>query len=1005
MMASSNRNTQEEDLENDSLIENEYLWAASQNNEEVGMDEVSIDGRSVLSLDQFSSSQRSKRKRDDGGHQTGMNFTSVLPPMEGSSPWVSTELFPINLATLQYTEPIPLQTIYSVHQYLKDKGVTDELGLVQQLQYKIEQNKTNFVQYHEGTERSPSLRVYPARPSIGQSCSKALRGALACDYEHSTTSDLKFLWRDIDVKNSAPTLIANAFHLNLIPCPVLDWYIQDGREELFKAGTEIGLQKTAVKKLFVALLNGKDIFSHDIAWKNMETWTSRESPPFRVTVDLRDPKERQLNIKRELVINLREVSNRAPNLGDFILSFACEMHNNSRKLYRLMLSANKQFVKKTLKIAPDMTNKFGKFIARYYNFLERCVLTVAISECAASGHLKVYNGLYATSLIHDGFMIYCRDEEITDELLDEIAYKVQTQLNLKVKFVVKEFDTTMVKPILDYVDDMEFNDELFNVSGRTPFDSYGEEDVQIPWERMMTFPNEDAQKQEDFIVTECNRHFAMIEHTKPPSVLCKRWNQPERGKGYCVKFLCKVEDLRTKYGNRKVIMEVNGKPREKCIVDIWYKSVNRLSFETLTFVPSHDGRISNKRAHNMFQGFRIEPRDAREYCEKHKLESESVDEYVRRNIQPWIVLLRDHVCGEGWKYFRNWQAFILQYRQKTKKRIDLFSQKQGCGKGTCMHYLEEIIGRCNYVKVEDMKKIQKFNHILQNKVVCFLDEAFFSGDPSIASALKSMVTEDTLIYRQMYFEPTESSSYLNIVSANNFEQVSISTEVHTRRCMAYECPSIHGGNPTADSDNFFVRQLKHGLDPSIVAQYLYTLDLNNFRPTHSPTTHRLLQQIKMTLNKHQKFIFDMLVSGEVPYYALLFDGVDRDKSGSYEQYVGEGLHATESYLPEPPDWESDGITVLVDGLYIAYKKTTRHPIEFTVFSRKVRQIFNLTGTERRVKVKKVRKQVLELPPLATSRTLFVDFVNGTSRQTTWKDWTTTSPSVVYLGRSDLNDDV
>ena len=143
MMASSNRNTQEEDLENDSLIENEYLWAASQNNEEVGMDEVSIDGRSVLSLDQFSSSQRSKRKRDDGGHQTGMNFTSVLPPMEGSSPWVSTELFPINLATLQYTEPIPLQTIYSVHQYLKDKGVTDELGLVQQLQYKIEQNKTN----------------------------------------------------------------------------------------------------------------------------------------------------------------------------------------------------------------------------------------------------------------------------------------------------------------------------------------------------------------------------------------------------------------------------------------------------------------------------------------------------------------------------------------------------------------------------------------------------------------------------------------------------------------------------------------------------------------------------------------------------------------------------------------------------------------------------------------------------------------------------------------------
>ena len=236
-------------------------------------------------------SQRNKRRR---AHL--FDFVLRFPPAFDNTSFWST-----NLDGLACMEPIDIRNVHRVHDYAMRNDLTKMKSDIARLQRSMEVvNSGNKIRY------SGTVRVYPKNgTSLGQNCSRAVRGALTARFTDDEFSPNESDWTDIDISSAAPTILHTIFTRNGIKCDTLNFY-NTNRDDVFLHFQNNEICREAAKKLLIAIMNGKNIFKLDPGFLAESGQNIVDS--FCETVDLRDPKDRRDGKKTELVINLKNLT-------------------------------------------------------------------------------------------------------------------------------------------------------------------------------------------------------------------------------------------------------------------------------------------------------------------------------------------------------------------------------------------------------------------------------------------------------------------------------------------------------------------------------------------------------------------------------------------------------------------------------------------------------------------------------------------------------------------------
>lgn len=177
----------------------------------------------------------------------------------------------------------------------------------------------------------------------------------------------------------------------------------------------------------------------------------------------------------------------------------------------------------------------------------------------------------------------------------------------------------------------------------------------------------------------------------------------------------------------------------------WLRHEQRRQYSRIVFVPGKDV----EGAYNLWRGFGCEAKPG--------------------DCSLFLNHVRDIACGgneEYYRYFLAWMANCVQNPGEQGHSAIVMRGRQGCGKSIIPTMFGQIFGR-HFIMVNNSKHlVGQFNAHLRDCVFLFADEAFFAGDKSNESVLKTIVTEPMLMFelKGVDAEPAPNCTHLMMAS-------------------------------------------------------------------------------------------------------------------------------------------------------------------------------------------------------------------------------------------------
>jgi len=349
------------------------------------------------------------------------------------------------------------------------------------------------------------------------------------------------------------------------------------------------------------------------------------------------------------------------------------------------------------------------------------------------------------------------------------------------------------------------------------------------------------------LLDELNNHHAVITSGKV-RVLSWRCTHPELDRE--APDLQSFEDFRNRYRNRRVTVgfNANGQPIEKPVGNWWLDHPQRREVRGICFVPGKEPEINGFQ--NLWRGWGVEPKPGGDWS-----------------------LMRDHVlylCG-GSDFGLKWMADAVQNPDRPAGVAWVLRGNRGTGKGILGRALVQMFGQ-HGLQITSAKHLTgDFNLHLRDCCLLFADEVVTQGDKRAEAVLKGLITEDTLTIEGKGQDIQTAPNYLHIFMASNEGWV-VPAGVDERRFAVFDVPDDH----KQDRDYFapIAAQLfKEGKNGVMVpgdglAAMLYDLlhlDLGDWEPRWNiPQTEALARQKAESLSGVEAYIFDLLLSGELP---------------------------------------------------------------------------------------------------------------------------------------------
>jgi hypothetical protein len=344
---------------------------------------------------------------------------------------------------------------------------------------------------------------------------------------------------------------------------------------------------------------------------------------------------------------------------------------------------------------------------------------------------------------------------------------------------------------------------------------------------------------EEPLLQELNDRHAVVESLAGKCVTIEEVQEPvAEGKWRSRLVVQSFADFKNRYMNRSVIVgqKKDGSEVTESAGVWWLKSPHRRQYHGLTFAPGRDV----EGFYNLWRGFAVQA--------------------VPGDCSMYLTHLRDVICKgneQHFEYLIGWMARAVQFPDSPGQVAVVLRGAQGTGKSFFAKVFGQLFGR-HFLQVSDPKHlVGSFNAHLRDCVILFGDEAFFAGDKSHESVLKTLITEENMQIERKGFDVEQSPNYTHLIMASNSQWV-VPAGANERR---FFCLDV-GTQFRQNSEHFaeIARQMDNGGREALL-DYLLNYDLSNYEVRTVPTTEALRDQKHLTRDPVESWWFGKLVDG------------------------------------------------------------------------------------------------------------------------------------------------
>jgi hypothetical protein len=324
-----------------------------------------------------------------------------------------------------------------------------------------------------------------------------------------------------------------------------------------------------------------------------------------------------------------------------------------------------------------------------------------------------------------------------------------------------------------------------------------------------------------------------------------------------------------KYGNQYIETINNaGDVVLRPLGDAWLKDDNRRDFEGIYFHPTK----VKEDWHNLYNGFAVTPAAVMDF----------------RYIQLYANHIHNIICSNDADmihYVWAWCADLFQHPEEKKGVAVVMMGGRGVGKGFFAQPLSRLWGS-HFMHLTNAAQLTgKFNSHLANKILVFVDEAFWSEDKRSEGVLKGLITEAQIPIEAKGIDVVNVDNFCKFIMASN-EEWTVPAGTDERRFCC-----IDVSNAKAKDHTYFsalAKEVRHPLFAPTLLRYLldyqYDCDLVRRAPASSALTNQKLH----SLDAAEEFWFEALQVGSDYHLYKEWDdsNIELPTSAIYIEYIG-----------------------------------------------------------------------------------------------------------------------
>lgn len=302
------------------------------------------------------------------------------------------------------------------------------------------------------------------------------------------------------------------------------------------------------------------------------------------------------------------------------------------------------------------------------------------------------------------------------------------------------------------------------------------------------------------------------------------------------------EDFRNRYMNQIIDLgsDASGKPIRVQAGKWWLSHPKRRQYESIVFAPNQE----TPDMYNLWRGFACEARPG--------------------DCSLLLQHLLENVCNGNqahFDYLIGWCALAVQKPDSPGQVAIVMRGLQGTGKSFFAKQFGSLWGR-HFLHVSNPNHlVGTFNAHLRDCVVLFADEAFYAGDKRHESILKTLITEETIVFEGKGVDAEAGPNYTHVMLASNNQWV-VPAGPTERRYFVLDV----GRERMQDSSYFqqIAAQMNSGGREAFL-HFLLTYDLSGYDVRAVPKTAALHDQKMMSMSPEEEWWYQKLYEGRILY--------------------------------------------------------------------------------------------------------------------------------------------
>lgn len=289
------------------------------------------------------------------------------------------------------------------------------------------------------------------------------------------------------------------------------------------------------------------------------------------------------------------------------------------------------------------------------------------------------------------------------------------------------------------------------------------------------------------------------------------------------------------------------------LTSLWFSHKNTKRYSQLVFNPLYNATMSPT-TFNLFRGLAYKPK--------------------KGNWRIFIHHIYQIICGgdkQITRYLIAWMANMVQGKPKPGVAIVLQGDK-GTGKSIFVTLFGKLFGNHFASIVQSKQLVGNFNDHLKEAYLVFAEEAFWAGDKQAESALKALITEETMMIEKKGYDAYTIKNYTNIIFATNNEWSVPASKDERRYCV------LKVSNKVQQNHNYFNKLKNSMLQQDGIEAMLNDLlkyDLSNINLKQAPITEALTEQ-KYNNDLLLRFLIRCIENSSFYSERLQVEGVFKD---------------------------------------------------------------------------------------------------------------------------------